>query len=169
MHSGAIAENWRPTTSGTAGNGLDTSIKHLQCTTSGAAGNGLSRCQELLMCSFTTSALDAPCLVFASFAIKRNSTAEGCGSVAQCLFVEPEISLCVHLKKRTKIHYICLRSESRKPVPPSSPSFRLKEHQATPAPLASPKRLSSSESPAGFMFSHAPRALFFIVIKVLFY
>ena len=81
---GSTIKHLRRTTSGTAGSGLGTSIKYLRRTTSGAAGNGLSRCQELLMCSFTTSALHSPCLVRASFANKRNSTAENWGLGAQC-------------------------------------------------------------------------------------
>jgi hypothetical protein len=62
-------------------------------------GQSLNRSQGLLICPFTTSALQLPCLVRASFANKQNGTAEGWGLGAQCWCVEPELPPCVHKKK----------------------------------------------------------------------
>jgi hypothetical protein len=41
-------------------------------------------------------------LVSASFANKQNNTAGGWGVGAQCIFVEPELSPCFHLKKNSR-------------------------------------------------------------------
>jgi hypothetical protein len=129
----------RRTTSGSAVNGLGISIKYLLRTTSGPTGNGISRWKGLLICLFTSSALDSPCLVRASFASKHNSTSEGWGLGAQCLCVEPELPPCFHLKNphehtlpfssAVKINIPRFKQKnrpaSRKPVAPSPPSLRL--------------------------------------------
>jgi len=76
--------------------GLGTSIKYLQRTTSGAASNRQIRCQGLLTYPFTTSALNVPWLVRASFANKRSSSAEGWGLGDKCLCMELRLPPFVH-------------------------------------------------------------------------
>jgi hypothetical protein len=96
----------------------------------------------------------------ASFANKRNSSAEGWGLGALCLCVEPEF-LIELIKIHTNMRYIFLRGleiiflyfkkdqhHVSPSLPPSPPSFRLKEPNTLPAPLAPPERLNLSESRA---------------------
>jgi hypothetical protein len=65
---------------------------------------------------FTTSALDSPCLVRASFANKQNSTAEGWGLGAQCVCVEPELPPYVH-KQNPRQHTFSFASAAQNNIP----------------------------------------------------
>jgi hypothetical protein len=133
----------RRTMSGAAGNGLGASIEYLRRTTSGTAGNGLSRCQGIPMCPFTISALHSRYLVRSSFANKQNSA-----------FLLVFTKICT----RTYVTFffggsLKYRPISCKPGPPSSPSLRLKEPLAPPAPLAPPQ---PSKSLTGFLAQPRP-------------
>jgi hypothetical protein len=84
----------------------------------------------------------------ALFANKKNSTAEGWGSGAQCLCMEPELSSCVQKKVHTNIYYLvfrwlkiiflCFKKQTSitqaRPSLPAEP--RSERASGNPAPLA---------------------------------
>jgi hypothetical protein len=130
----------RRTTSGAAGNGLGVTMKYLRRTTSAAANNGLS----------TTI---IPSCSVAALVVNSDPHIGALPSVRLC--VRPELARCVH-KQNPHQHTLYFASAvlnnmstfkknrglSCKPVPPSPPRLRLKEHRATPAPLAPPEWLN---------------------------
>jgi hypothetical protein len=104
------------------------------------------------MCPFTISAVHSPCLVRASFANKRNSTTEGLGLGAQCLFVRGAraSSLCVILKNHTNIRYIFSAAQNSIPI-----SLKTDQHYESPRKR---KDVSSISSRLSFPFFLLPRA-----------
>ena len=95
------------TTSGAAGIGMGTTIKHLRRTTSGAAGNGLGETMKYLRRTTSAAAnkdlrttINPPCSA-ASFEVNSEPHTGASPSVRLC--VGPELARCIHQLRRSSI------------------------------------------------------------------
>ena len=110
---------------------------------------------------FTTSALHPPCLVRASFANKRNSTAGGWGLGAQCLCLEPKFSPCVPRKsshEHTSSFFLALKIifiyfNKQTSITLALPSFLSEPQSETLTELLAPPRLGSPKKSTGISAS----------------